>query len=226
MKIIDAHSHIDYITHNFQKDVVGTICCAKNETEWMDLLTLAGQDKKVYAAFGIHPWFIDTFQNGFENRLLDILKTNRSFMVGEIGLDKNYPNMEKQIDIFIKQLEMAIELNRPVFLHCVGAWDKVLHIFKQYKKLPKIVAHSFNGSDSIIKELCKNYDVVFSFGKNALYDKNSRIEQIDSDKILVETDAKESVCLLDIVNKISSIKNDLDFWEIIYQNTQRIINNE
>ena len=81
-------------------------------------------------------------------------------MVGEIGLDKNKPNMEQQIIIFQKQLDIAIELKRIVFIHCVGAWDKILYVLKQYKKssIPTMIFHAFNGNDDIIKYLLKNYE--------------------------------------------------------------------
>ncbi|MBQ2339930.1 MAG: TatD family hydrolase, partial [Bacteroidaceae bacterium] len=48
-----------------------------------------------------------------------------------------------------------------VFLHCVGAWDKILHVLKQYKKseLPIIVIHDFNGSDEILQNIIQNYDM-------------------------------------------------------------------
>ena len=228
MKIIDAHSHIDYITHDFQSDVVGTICCAKNESEWSLLMNMEKSDNHIYPAFGIHPWFIDLITDGFEKRLTDLLETNKSFMVGEIGLDKYHPNMDKQIDVFIKQLEIAIKLKRTVFLHCVGAWDKILHILKQYKKseLPIIVAHAFNGNKEICDKLLNNYNIYFSFNKIDKSHVLHRIEQIDNDKILVETDGKQNIILHDAINQIASIKHNDNMSDIIYNNTQRILKNE
>ncbi len=227
MKIIDAHSHIDYITHNLQPDVVGTICCTTNEAEWTVLQNQISGDKNLYGAFGVHPWFVTDINGDFEKRLECILESNDSFMVGEIGLDKHKPDMDKQIELFQKQLDVAIKLKRAVFLHCVGAWDKILHILKQYKKseLPIIVAHAFNGSDEILKKLIENYNVLFSFGKIDKPQEINRIQQIPTDKILVESDAKPDVILLDTINKISNIKNKSDISDIIYNNTSKVLNN-
>lgn len=227
MKIIDAHSHIDYITHNFQTDVMGTVVCTTNESQWNVLLDMINHDNKIYGAFGIHPWFIEDVKDGFENRLEDLLKTNKAFMVGEIGLDKFKPNMETQIEIFKSQLDIAVKLKRTVWLHCVGAWDKVFHIFKQYNKkdLPLIVVHDFNGSNDILQKLQDNYNVVFSIGKNLMYHENSRIEQIDINKILIETDGKKDVLLKDIMEKISVIKNDKNISNVIYNNTLKVLDN-
>lgn len=228
MKIIDAHSHIDCITHNFQNDVVGTVCCTVDESQWESLVNIMKHDNNVYGAFGVHPWFVDSIKNDFDSRLESLLKTNRSFMVGEIGLDKNKPDMDSQIDVFIRQFNIAVKLKRSVFIHCVGAWDKILHILKQYKKsdLPIFVFHAFNASNDVLNYLLVNYEnVFFSFGKNALYGKNCRIEQIPINKILIESDGKNDVCLKDIVNKISEIKNNLDAVRVIYDNTRKVLEN-
>lgn len=227
MKIIDAHSHIDYISHEYQNDVVGTVCCATCESEWQKLVEMMSGDKNIWGAFGIHPWFADAVADGFEKRLSLLLQSDDSFMVGEIGLDKYKPNMEKQIEVFVKQLDIAIRFRRTVFLHCVGAWDKILHILKQYKKseLPIIVAHDFNGSIEIMNNLIKNYDILFSIHKIDKDHEINRIARIPSDKILVESDGNKDVCLGAIVNKISGVKNESDIGDIIYKNTLRILNN-
>ena len=222
MKIIDAHSHIDYITHNFQSDVVGTICCATKESDWPILADMMKHDKNIYGAFGIHPWFVDTAGKGFDARLEVLLEANHSYMVGEIGLDKYKPDMEKQLEVFKKQLDIAIRLGRPVFLHCVGAWDKILHILKQYKQsdLPIIVAHDFNTNEDILEKLLQYDNVYFSLGKNVVYDRFCRIEEIPVDKILVETDGGENIILRNLVDKISQNESD------VYNNTLRVLNNE
>jgi TatD DNase family protein len=225
MKIIDAHSHIDYITHNFQQDVVGTICSGTNESQWNDLIKIINDDNCVYGAFGVHPWFVESVVDGFDERLSDLLKTNRYYMVGEIGLDKYHSNMDKQIDVFIKQLNIAVKLHRPMFLHCVGAWDKIFHILKQYKKsdLPIIIAHDFHGNDKIIDNLLDNYNVMFSFNKIDKDQDSYRIERIPIENILVESDGKSDVKLKGIVDKIKNIKQNKNSDNIIYNNTCRIL---
>lgn len=228
MKIIDAHSHIDYITHNFQTNVVGTVCCTTTESDWINLIKLIKKDKRVYGCFGIHPWFVSDFKVGFDDRLEQLLKSDDSFMVGEIGLDKYKPDMNRQIEIFQKQFDIAIKLKRTVFLHCVGAWDKVFRILKQYNKseLPVIVVHDFNGSIDILNNLIQNYNVMFSLHRTDKIQEISRIEQIPINRILVETDARSDIVLHDVVDNISKIKNESDACQIIYENTLRVLNDE
>lgn len=221
MKIIDAHSHIDSITHNFQENVVGTVCCTTKESEWGVLVELMQTDKNIYGAFGIHPWFIDTVEEGFEKRLEYLLKTNGKYMIGEIGLDKYKPDMKKQLAAFQKQFDLAIRLKRTIFIHCVGAWDKILHILKQYKKsdLPIIVLHDFNANDDILTKLLQYENIYFSFGKNVVYDRFCRIEEIPNNRILIETDGDKNIVLKKLVEKISKDES------VIYDNTLRVLNN-
>jgi TatD DNase family protein len=185
------------------------------------------QDNHIYGAFGVHPWFVNNVADDFDKNLFDLLQSDSFYMVGEIGLDKYKPDMNKQMDVFIKQFDIAVKLTRPVFLHCVGAWDKILHVLKQYKisDLPIIVAHAFNANDKILKQLLKYKTVMFSFNKIDVYDKNRYIEQIPDNKILVETDGNKNVCLNDIIKQIAKLKNKPDMDKIIFNNTQRILKN-
>lgn len=226
MKIIDSHTHIDYITCDLQPEVVGCVCCALVESDWNNIVDLAKQDKRVYGAFGVHPWFVESLKDGFDIRLENLLKTDSDYMVGEIGLDKHKPNMEKQVEVFVAQLDVAVKLKRTVFLHCVGAWDKILHILKQYKQneLPMLVVHNFDENDTILKQLLKYENVFFSISKNVVYDRNYRIEQIPINRILIETDAKKDVLLKDVLIRIITIKNDDGVPEIIYNNTLKVLN--
>ena len=227
MKIIDTHSHIDYITHQLQTDVVGTVCCATDETQWQNLIDLIKQDNHVYGAFGVHPWFVENVSDDFIVKLENILKSDSNYMVGEIGLDKYKPYIEKQLKVFVKQFDLAVKLKRTMFVHCVGAWDKILHILKQYKKseLPILVIHGFNANQQIMKQLLQYENIVFSFNKIYINHRNSRLESIPDNKILVETDGKKDVILKTLVNQIVGAKQEPDMWKTIFDNTQRILIN-
>ena len=196
------------------------------ESDWNNIVDLAKQDKRVYGAFGVHPWFVESLKDGYSIRLENLLKTDSSYMLGEIGLDKYKTNMEKQVEVFMTQLDIAVKLKRTVFLHCVGVWDKMLHILKQYKQneLPIIVVHNFDENDMILRQLLKYKNVFFSIGKNVVYDRNYRIEQIPMNRILIETDAKKDVLLKDVLINLIKIKDDKTIPDIIYNNTLRVLN--
>lgn len=229
MKIIDAHSHVEYITHNFQSDVVGTVCCATNESQWGILVNMMKTDSRIFGAFGIHPWFLDSVSDGFESRLNTLLSENSKFMVGEIGLDKYKPDMDKQIEAFEKQFNIAVNLHCTISMHCVGAWDKIFHILNKYRKsdLPNIIAHSYSGNLDITKRLLDSgYNIMFSFAKIDKTRDFSRIEQIPANRFLVESDAKNNIILSETISQIQNIKQCDNLSDIIYNNASMVLKNE
>ena len=85
--------------------------------------------------------------------------------------------------------------------------------------------HGFNANKTILEKLLQYNNIMFSFNQIDINHETRRIEQIPYDKILVETDAKPNIVLSEIVNKISNIKQNKNIWDIIYNNSLRIINN-
>ena len=87
----------------------------------------------------------------------------------KIGLDYNrdFSPRDIQRDVFIKQIEIAVDLkrqgiNRPLFLHERDAHEDFVKILEQYKDLlPNIVVHCFTGSQ---QEALKYLDMGFYLG--------------------------------------------------------------
>ena len=161
----------------------------------------------------------------------EILESNSHIMVGEIGLDKHHPNIETQIKFLEKQIEIAIEFNRPIHLHCIGAWDKILHILKGHNKspLPPIIAHAFDGGHDIMTRLITKYDVYFSY-KTKKTCINNIINGTPIERILVESDCntptEQLKILQDTTHEIAKLCNisEPKLNTQINKNFQRIIN--
>ena len=74
--------------------------------------------------------------------------TTRGYAVGECGLDFNRdfsprPAQEKALE---EQLALAVELQRPVFLHERDASERLLAILRDFReRLPAAVVHCFTG---------------------------------------------------------------------------------
>lgn len=188
----DAHCHITEECPT--PTIAGRIVCATREDEWTTVLATADDD--TFAAIGIHPWYIANNTAGWDARLRDLLLTNPMAMVGEAGLDKHHDDMAEQIKVFMTQLEIAAELRRPLHLHCVGSWDKILHIFKTHAGAmpPAIIAHAFNGDAAQIPELANKYNMYFSYGAEH-NDANTaaRIAATPATRILCESDSFDAM---------------------------------
>lgn len=187
----DAHCHIaPNIVGGFE--IAGRIYNAARKSDWVTATEISDiNDGKNFAAIGIHPWYVSDALHGWARTFEDIIITHPNMMIGEIGLDKYRPNMQRQIDIFSTQLRIAAENHRPIHLHCVGAWDRVLHIFRKNSKSmpPVVLAHGFSGNTNIMKILIEQYNTYFSYSVPRTDGQSlKRIIGTPETRILIESD--------------------------------------
>ena len=123
----------------------------------------------------------------------DILSNTPSF-IGEIGLDyfHKYSTREKQIDLFIKQLILANELNLPVVIHNRDANLDTIEALEKIKVKKGGIIHCFSADEDF---LSRALDLGFyiSFAGNITYKKNTNLQEIIKkvplDRLLLETDS-------------------------------------
>ena len=222
-KYIDAHCHLSYPPTETN---VGAVYNAARQSDWENILSITDAHNNTFGAIGIHPWYISEITADWENQLRDLLQKNSELLIGEIGLDKHKPDMETQVQVFCNQLLLAYEMKRGVCLHCVGAWDKILNIFKVFQnKLPHFVlAHCYSGNPKDIERLAEKYNMYFSYGPRNLQD-TERLRSTPLDRIVAETDSFNPNDIVIIVNRIATILNIAPekMADIIYQNTLRML---
>lgn len=159
-------------------------------------------------SIGIHPWYID------ENRLekdLEIIKEKlqlpECLALGECGLDKRIEiPLDRQILVFKQQLEIVKQINKPIVLHCVAAYDEVIAIKKEMKIENPMIIHGFSKNEQVAQSLLKN-GFYLSFGKYLL--RNPDLEKVftfaPENQILLETDTIEET-IYQVYEKAAAIK--------------------
>jgi TatD DNase family protein len=177
-------------------------------------------------SIGIHPWYID--ENRLEKDLESItekLQLPECLALGECGLDKRIEiPLELQILVFKKQLEIVKQMNKPIVLHCVAAFDEVIAIKKELKITNPMIIHGFSKNEQVAKSLLKN-DFYLSFGKYLL--RNSDLEKVfkfaPKNQILLETDTIEE-SIYQVYEKTAAIKGiSVDKMKaIVFTNFSRI----
>ena len=142
--------------------------------------------------------------------------------IGEIGLDYYWDDSHKdeQKALFKAQLELALQLDKPVIIHDREAHADCMEIVFVYPEL-KGVFHCYSGSAEMAKELLKR-GWYLGFDGPITY-KNARkaievLEICPLDRILVETDSpylspvprrgkrNDSTNLQYIIEKLAEIK--------------------
>lgn len=198
---IDSHLHLiqkDYdksiasIIEDAHKNEVNTLivsCCELADLdESLNLLKY----NNVFLTIGLHPSEADSYTEDDILKIESIVKSNHKIIgIGEIGLDYHYgkDNRFKQIELFRRQLDLALKLSLPVVIHTRDAVADTLNILKDYDL--KGIIHCFNGSIEVAKEYI-NIGYLLGIGGVVTF-KNSKlyqvIEELSLNDIVLETDS-------------------------------------
>lgn len=155
-------------------------------------LALAEKYPFVYAAVGVHP---EEMQHDPCDLSLirQLAQHPRCVAVGEVGLDYYWDKEHKaeQQALFRAQIELAIELCKPIIVHDRDAHGDCLAIVRDYPEA-RGVFHCFSGSAEMAKELL-GLGWYLGFDGPITY-KNARkalevLELCPPERILIETDS-------------------------------------
>lgn len=128
----------------------------------------------------------------------DLGRDPKVVAIGECGLDyyriKNEESRMKQERAFRQQIELAVELQKPLMVHCRNAFADLIKILNSYFLIPDSrpagVVHFFSGTKADAKKLV-DLGFSFSFGGVITFtrDYDEVVRYISLDRILLETDA-------------------------------------
>ena len=148
------------------------------------------------ATAGVHPHHAAELRTEDLPRLRKLLAAPEVGAAGECGLDyfRNFSSHADQERAFRWQLELAVELRKPVFLHQRDAHDAFMAILGEYRpRLSAGVAHCFTGE---ARELHDYLELGLSVGITGWICDERRgqhlrelVRQVPLDRLLVETDA-------------------------------------
>lgn len=193
----DAHLHCpkkgsaaDFLEILKRRNIYPAALCGTSPADWPFVL----QVKDTVRPFvGLHPWWTEEESPHWASTLQRILTENATVGVGEIGLDARHKSSSPSVFQF--QLDLAVELNRPVVIHCVHDWDRMTAILREKvgKRPLPLMFHRFAGSPEQAKELSR-FNAFFSFAAGFCDLKSARfqrcIRSIPAERLLLESDAE------------------------------------
>lgn len=251
MEFFDSHAHYndekflqdrDEILKKIYNENITRITCVGYNIQSSQLAVDLSQNCNfMYATSGISPNDIGDAQIAEIEKIRTIAQNDKVVAIGEIGLDYywNKENKEKQKEFFVKQIELADELNLPIVIHCRDAVMDTLDILK-HRINPKQrgIFHCCMLNKELIKEAVR-LGFYISFSGNVTFKSakpNDSVNEVPMDKILIETDSpyltpepfrgirNDSRNVKLVAQKIAQIKGmELeDLAQITYENANRI----
>jgi len=160
-----------------------------------------------YFSAGIHPWHIPQQHKQWYLQYLDkMLRHSHCLALGECGLDFHIQtNHDFQTEIFIQQLKLAQQHNKPVILHCVKSFHEIIRIRKTSNFHTPWIIHGFAKSEQTAKQ-CIDAGIYLSLGEKVFQPHmESAIKSIPDEFLFFETD-NSTTSIIDIYQKASQIR--------------------
>ncbi|MDT8419959.1 MAG: TatD family hydrolase [Desulfuromonadales bacterium] len=184
--------------------------------DWPRLLELARQLPGVYLAPGLHPAYAGQWSPEAAQQLRALTREPQVVAIGEIGLDGVAgPPLEAQEAVFREQLQIALDAELPVLLHCRKATGRVLEVLRELQIGRRVggVWHGFSGSVQTALELSA-LGVKIGVGPVLLRGSARKLPQavlaLPDEALLLETDAPDMVGsplgLLDVAARLAGLK--------------------
>lgn len=177
--LIDTHCHLDFPPFDPDRDAVIQRAKIAGITYFINIgstlessqasCELANKYSEIYATVGVHPHDADTFDQAAEDKLKTLAKNSKVVAIGETGLDyyRNLSSQQNQKKAFIKQVELAKNLDLPLVIHSRQAETEVMQILKSAMPL-RAVIHCFSGDENFLKS-CLDCGFFISFTCNITY---------------------------------------------------------
>lgn len=210
MELFDTHSH--YNDEKFDRDreqiiketyaagVTKFVCAGYNIESSKKAIELSQKYEFIYSICGISPNDIPQSEQELWKDIEEITKiikenkTNKLVAIGEIGLDYywNKENKKLQTEAFIKQIDLANELNLPIVIHSRDASIDTINVIKEHKVKEAGIFHCCQFNQEMIKQALElGYYISFAGPVTFKNSKNASdiVKLVPLDRILIETDS-------------------------------------
>ncbi|MDR3706282.1 MAG: TatD family hydrolase [Paludibacteraceae bacterium] len=173
---------INIHSHQTESSASSIINCYPAEIE-----QFVQQHPTQMCSVGLHPWHIN---EQYEQELEIVARfafSPQVVAIGEAGLDKlTETPFPLQQAVFLQQTAIAEKVQKPLIIHCVKAYSKIIQLKKELNPQSTWIIHGFRGKASIAQELIQ-HDFCLSFGKGLIYLENT-ICSVPLEKVFLETD--------------------------------------
>jgi TatD DNase family protein len=211
--LIDTHCHLNFpplcddlgsvLSRAAARGVTQVIVPAYDHASWAPIVALATNFPNCHPALGIHPWLAHDFLKdlppgghltAFRDTLAEAVAAHRPVAIGEIGLDTKIDTsgLDEQRPLLRTQLELAVDLDLPVILHCRGAFEELLTEIMRFDGALRGVLHAWSRGP-VLADRFLNAGLHLGLGGATTRDRARRVRKVAAkaplDRLVLETDA-------------------------------------
>lgn len=191
---------VDIHTHNLQD----------HEDSWV---LLQNDGKKLVNStpfsVSIHPWDTEDASNEWWSSVKKVAENPLCKAIGETGLDKLHQYGDAQKELFIKHIQLANLLNKPLVIHAVKTHQECVEILKNQKNQQRVLFHGFRKSKHLAKDLLEK-GFYLSFG--SFFDKMATdliefLKERNFKNCFLETDNQKNESIKGLYDRASQSLN-------------------
>ncbi|KXB08650.1 hypothetical protein AKJ56_00640 [candidate division MSBL1 archaeon SCGC-AAA382N08] len=158
----------------------------------LDLLDISERFAEIYPTAGVHPKNALEMKEEDIEAVTDLLGRSEIVAAGEIGVDKHFlveKSESKQLKVFRKIMDEAVEYNLPLILHCPRAEPLVFREVRE-KNVQNAVFHWYTGPLEILKMILDIEGYYVSVTPSVVYSGKMQktVDIATLDSILLESD--------------------------------------
>ncbi|MDR3592685.1 MAG: TatD family hydrolase [Negativicutes bacterium] len=202
--LFDSHAHIDDKRFNDDREAVIDRAVANGVTGIINVgadmfssaraVELAERYPHIYAAVGIHPHDAKDAREADYAKLALWAAGPKTVAIGEIGLDYHYDlsPREAQQAVFVRQLDLARQLAKPIIIHDREAHADIMATVKSEGHGLTGVFHCFSGSTEMAREVLRLGFYISIAGPVTFANAHKLLDvarEVPLDRLLVETDS-------------------------------------
>jgi TatD DNase family protein len=109
----------------------------------------------LFATTGVHPHHAVDYDDATDAALRELGQHAAVRAMGETGLDynRNYSPRDVQLQVFERQLQIAVDVQKPLFLHQRDAHADFVALLRRYRdKVPAAVVHCFTDTGEALRD--------------------------------------------------------------------------
>lgn len=185
------------IAEAFSHGVTRLVLTGSDLTDSEAAAKLAEQyPQQLWSTAGIHPHLAKSFDENSIHQIRALLTQPQVAAIGETGLDynRNFSEPAQQLASFEAHLQLAVETQKPLFLHQRDAHQDFVALLAKYRpQLGAVVVHCFTGEENELDDYlaldCHIGITGWICDERRGHHLRDFVAKIPANRLMIETDA-------------------------------------
>ena len=234
--LVDAHCHAHAFSDAELREFseIRIIAVSEDLESSRRTIGLSKRFNNIIPFVGIHPWSLESISEKELEEVLKILRLSGAMGIGEVGVDGRIKrSIRRQVEVFKLFCEISAELDLPMNIHALDAWDQVFEIMLKMD-VRRALFHWYTGPIKLLRDIGEAGYYISINPAVRVQPKHKRVlENAELDMIITESDGpynyrglrlKPSI-ISDLIEFISDVKgvDKSSLERIIERNFERLL---